>query len=230
MSTFIGRRANIGLNNILCSTCSNTSAIIAGESNTQEAGYGSIILGGGFNRSCPAGAASGIVAGGDNYLCAERGFIGGGFANRLCHNYSAVVGGFIQCTSAACQTRIQALSKASGTFRIDHPDPEKTYTHYLSHSFVESPTAGDNIYRFTVTVENGTAVIDLPSYYKYLNENDQVWVNSQGHHGHAYGEVNEDQTQLTIHADIDGAYNVLLIGTRKDHDALHHWQGVETYK
>ena len=43
-----------------------------------------------------------------------------------------------------------SLSKASGCFSIAHPDPAKNSTHKLQHSFVESPTEGDNIYRWQV--------------------------------------------------------------------------------
>ena len=123
-----------------------------------------------------------------------------------------------------------SFSKTTGTFAIPHPNPSKTQECELFHSFVESPTAGDNLYRFEVQVENGTATIDLPDYYKYLNENDQVWVNSKNHFGRAYGVVNQEQTALTIFADTDGDYNVLLIGTRKDKDAAKAWKGTERLK
>ncbi len=53
-----------------------------------------------------------------------------------------------------------ALSKSSGSFKIDHPLSEKTETHYLVHSFVESPQA-NNIYRGKVTLVNGEAQVNL---------------------------------------------------------------------
>jgi hypothetical protein len=53
-----------------------------------------------------------------------------------------------------------ALSKASGSFKIDHPLESKKDTHHLVHSFVEAPQA-DNIYRGVVSLENGTAIINL---------------------------------------------------------------------
>jgi hypothetical protein len=122
------------------------------------------------------------------------------------------------------------LSKTAGSFAIPHPNPTKTQACELWHSFVESPTAGDNLYRFEVEVENGQATIDLPDYYKHLNENDQVWVNAKNHFGRAYGVVNQEQTILTVFADQDGEYNVLLIGTRKDKDAVNAWKGTERLK
>jgi hypothetical protein len=60
-----------------------------------------------------------------------------------------------------------ALSKSSGSFKIDHPlDPENKY---LYHSFVESPDMM-NIYNGLVTLgEDGTAEIALPDWFEALN-------------------------------------------------------------
>ena len=52
------------------------------------------------------------------------------------------------------------LSKSSGSFKIDHPLPEKTNTHHLVHSFVESPQA-DNIYRGKIDLVNGTTTVNI---------------------------------------------------------------------
>ena len=59
------------------------------------------------------------------------------------------------------------LSKAGGSFKIDHPlDPENRY---LSHSFVESPDMM-NIYNGNVTTDHrGLAVVELPDYFQSLN-------------------------------------------------------------
>jgi len=60
------------------------------------------------------------------------------------------------------------LTKASGTFKIDHPlDPANKY---LSHSFVESPDMM-NIYNGNiVTDRHGNATVELPSYFAALNQ------------------------------------------------------------
>jgi len=123
-----------------------------------------------------------------------------------------------------------SLSKASGCFSIPHPDPAKNSTHKLQHSFVESPTEGDNIYRWQVETSNCSNVITLPSYYKYLNKNDMVWVSPYKNFGAAYGEVTADQCCLIICSNQDGCYNVLLIGTRKDEHAENMWSGPEVLK
>jgi hypothetical protein len=122
-----------------------------------------------------------------------------------------------------------ALSKTSGTFDIKHPDPVKQADGWrLRHSFVESPTRGDNIYRFEVEVKNGEGKHDLPSYFQFLNENSQVWLSPVGHFGRALGKVNNETNQIDISADTDGLYNALVIGTRKDEDAqVFEEKGVE---
>jgi len=53
-----------------------------------------------------------------------------------------------------------SLSKASGSFKIRHPLPEKNNTHWLVHSFVEGPQA-DNLYRGRVTLEDGVANVNV---------------------------------------------------------------------
>ena len=59
------------------------------------------------------------------------------------------------------------LSKAGGSFKIDHPlDPENQY---LYHSFVESPDML-NIYNGNVTLDaRGEATVELPDYFEALN-------------------------------------------------------------
>ena len=60
------------------------------------------------------------------------------------------------------------LSKASGSFKIDHPlDPGNKY---LSHSFVESPDML-NIYNGNVKLDsNGEAIVELPEWFGALNK------------------------------------------------------------
>ncbi len=60
-----------------------------------------------------------------------------------------------------------ALSKSSGSFKIDHPlDPANKY---LYHSFVESPDM-KNIYDGNVTTDgSGTAIVTMPAWFEALN-------------------------------------------------------------
>jgi hypothetical protein len=172
----------------------------------------------------------GVLVGGlNNTMSAQLGGILGGYGNTASNLYSFIVGTALT-TSANNTTYLNALSKTSGTFRINHPDPSKTACKYLQHSFVESPTRGDNIYRYSVTTCNCTATVTLPDYYKFLNENDQVWVNPVNHFGSAYGTIDSCQTCISITSNCDGQYNVLVIGTRKDIDAVNGWLGIEVWK
>ncbi|HNX52051.1 MAG TPA: hypothetical protein PKL08_17915, partial [Thermoanaerobaculaceae bacterium] len=60
-----------------------------------------------------------------------------------------------------------ALSKSSGSFKIDHPlDPSGKY---LYHSFVESPDM-KNVYDGTITTDDrGFATVSLPEWFEALN-------------------------------------------------------------
>ena len=59
------------------------------------------------------------------------------------------------------------ISKASGTFKIDHPlDPQNKY---LVHSFVESPDMLNVYSGNIVTDNNGIATIKLPDYFSAAN-------------------------------------------------------------
>jgi hypothetical protein len=55
---------------------------------------------------------------------------------------------------------VGSLSKGSGSFKIDHPIPEKKNTHHLVHSFVEAPQA-DNIYRGKIELVDGLAEVNI---------------------------------------------------------------------
>ena len=161
------------------------------------------------------------VWGGNKYLTIQEDGIG---IDKASPSHPLDVTGTVRATTLIATGN---LSKGSGTFTIPHPNPSKSDTHKLQHSFVESPTRGDNLYRWTKKLVKGSNTVDLPDYYKYLNENDMVWVNPVGHFGRAYGEVNESQTQINIEVEIDGEYNILCIGTRKDKVAVTNFEGVE---
>jgi len=146
-----------------------------------------------------------------------------GYGATGCGTGTTVIGNSSTSSSCVCG----CFRKTSGSFRIVHPEPAKK-NKWLFHSFVESPTEGDNVYRWTVDISNCRCSLPLPSYYKYLNKNDMSWVKPVGHFGDAFAEVDEKQENLIICSNKDGQYNVLLIGTRKD-EAVKEWEGVETY-
>ena len=197
----------------------STSCAINGGCNIAIGPYAGQCIKGASNNNIHIGTRSGpTVFGAETY----KFYLGQGAGNHL------MCGCLLGTGRTLCVNG--TLSKTAGSFAISHPNPTKTQACELWHSFVESPTAGDNLYRFEVEVENGQATIDLPDYYKHLNENDQVWVNAKNHFGRAYGVVNQEKTTLTVFADTDGEYNILLIGTRKDKDAVNAWKGTERLK
>jgi hypothetical protein len=150
-----------------------------------------------------------------------------------------------------------ALSKGSGTFDIDHPDPAKTATHRLRHSFTESPTRGQNLYTYDVDLTPGrddqATVLDpegkpvagaitrhhpegilveipLPDYWPHLNQDPRAWASNVGEGwGQAKATVDARLTTLRLRLQEPGRYQILLIGTRKDPAAVAGWdrRGVE---
>lgn len=112
-----------------------------------------------------------------------------------------------------------SLSKGSGSFDIAHPDPDKKDTHRLRHYFVETPSAGGNIYKYQIKCKEGNNYIDLPDYFQFLNKDSLVWVNPFKHFGRAWGEVKDDK-KIKIVAEQKGIYNILVFGDRKDEAAM----------
>ena len=125
---------------------------------------------------------------------------------------------------------IGSITKGSGSFVIPHPIPQKRELGYkLRHCFVESNTAGDNIYRYKVEITNNKHVIQLPDYFFYLNENPQVWVRPENVFSKSYGNFSESTNSLNIYTERDGIFNILVIGTRKDSIALENWNKGEIF-
>lgn len=111
-------------------------------------------VGAGFNRQISIGSGTAynyqLKADGDDFNIIEA-----GSTSRLRYDYSDVrwyiTGGL---------TISGSLSKGSGSFKIDHPIPEKKDTHHLVHSFVEAPQA-DNIYRGKIDLVDGYAEVNI---------------------------------------------------------------------
>ena len=166
--------------------------------------------------------------------------LGGGSNNITGFNDAFVVGSNINAyaNNAAFVENLYVignLSKATGTFRIDYPNEELAASTDLVHSFVESPTAGENIYRFRWTYDERRPLpILLPEWFPLLNnvnivkgvESIQVWCNDVKGFGLAYGEYNAESNTIDMYSNSDGStFNVLVIGTRIDKDAVTAWGG-----
>jgi hypothetical protein len=91
--------------------------------------------------------------------------------------------------------------------------------HRLRHYFVETPSAGGNIYKYQIECNEGENYIDLPDYFQFLNKDSLVWVNPFKHFGRAWGEVKDDK-KIKIVAEQKGVYNILVFGDRKDEAAM----------
>lgn len=107
------------------------------------------------------------------------------------------------------------LSKSGGGFTVDHPtDPDNKY---LSHSFVESPEML-NVYSGTVTTDkDGTARVELPSYFEALNRDFRYQLTVIGDFARAVVSEEIKNNGFTIRTDA-GKVKVCwqVTGVRKD--------------
>ena len=235
--------------NVVCS--SNCSAIGSGSGNRIHGGSWNAIGGGSCNTICcgyglgQSSSNKSVIAGG-RYNCIFSGtrsvIAGGGQGTMYGATDSAIISGKTSGTNYTMtvvlsgsslnsagdyRTTVAYLSKGGGSFKIAHPDPSKNKTHELWHTFVESPTRGENIYRFKVKTTNCVGVVELPDYYKYLNNNDHVHLSPIDKFMSAYAFVNSTQTQIEVVSNEDGEFDLFLFGTRKDNFMYEHWKGAE---
>ena len=116
-----------------------------------------------------------------------------------------------------------SVSKASGSFKIDHPLESKKETHHLVHSFVESPQA-NNIYRGKVDLVNGTAHVNLDEVSKMtegtfilLNTNIHCYTSNETNWDSVKGSVKENILTIECQNNKSNAsVNWLVIGERHD--------------
>lgn len=184
-----------------------------------------------IGHSASANAAEALALG-------SNASVGGVYAvalgsNAICLNsYEGVMG--VSVGSGARKWIVPGSFTVEGTknFEIPHPKPSKSETHRIRHSAVESPNAGDTLYRYKIisTKQDDMQIISLPDYFIHLNKNVQIFVTPQGHYGSGYGILNSQSEQLEIYCQDKGEYNVLAIGTRNDsHQSVQDWdiKGVE---
>jgi len=121
------------------------------------------------------------------------------------------------------------LSKAGGSFKIDHPlDPANKY---LYHSFVESPDMM-NIYNGNVTTDgNGTATIQLPEWFETLNRDFRYQLTVMGQFAQAIVADEISNHQFTIKTDKPSVkVSWQVTGIRHDEWANAHRIPVEQEK
>ena len=130
-------------------------------------------------------------------------------------SYKLDVAGDINCTGA--------LSKGSGSFKIEHPLPNMSNTHYLYHSFIEGPQA-DLIYRGSVDLVNGSASINLDTVskmtngtFEVLNRNVQCFTTNETDWDAVKGSVSGNILTISCQNTSSSAnISWLVIGERKD--------------
>jgi hypothetical protein len=126
-------------------------------------------------------------------------------------------------SAAGAVAVVGALSKGSGSFRIEHPLPEKSATHQLVHSFIEGPKC-DLIYRGKINLVDGKASVNIDTdstmtegTFEVLCANVQCFTSNESGWGAIRGKVVGNI--LTIEAqDAASTDNVswMVIGERKD--------------
>ena len=118
------------------------------------------------------------------------------------------------------------LSKSSGTFKIDHPLPEKRDTHNLVHSFIEGPRM-DNIYRGHIHLVNGLAEINLDTQFNMtegtfiaLNRDISVFTTNEDDWDNVRGKVTGNILTIECqNTESTALISYLVIGERQDKHA-----------
>jgi hypothetical protein len=120
-------------------------------------------------------------------------------------------------------SNVGALSKASGSFKINHPLEAKTDTHHLVHSFIEGPQA-DNIYRGKVDLVAGSATANIDTVagmtegtFVALNREVQCFTTNESNWDAVKGSVSGNI--LTIeseNSESTATISWLVIGERQD--------------
>ena len=115
-----------------------------------------------------------------------------------------------------------ALSKSSGSFKIDHPLPSKTDTNFLVHSFIEGPRA-DLLYRGSVTLADGTATIDLDAAagittgtWVSLCRDEQVFTTNETGWHHVRGTVSGSTLTIDCEEACDDVVSWMVVAERQD--------------
>lgn len=171
-------------------TASSSAATVSGGYNNIASDIGAT-AGGGYNNTASDWYAT-VGGGYDNSATGYAATVGGGSLNDSDGDYSFTVGNNSNVSSshsnsaafngqnatASGQTRVGTISKASGTFTIDHPT--EPMNKILNHYFAESPEMV-LIYRgIAIIGSDGRAEVHLPDYFDALNRNPMVQLTGVG--------------------------------------------------
>ena len=115
------------------------------------------------------------------------------------------------------------ISGGSKLFKIKHPLPEKSETHYLEHSAVESPTI-DNNYRGKSQLSQGQISINIDEFFgmtegtfSALNRNIQCFTSNESGWSAVRGTVSDNILLIECQdSESNDTVSWLVVGERKD--------------
>ena len=112
-------------------------------------------------------------------------------------------------------------------FDIMHPNKDKAEKCFrLRHRCIESDI-DTCLYKYQFRCNEALNTFDLPDFFQHLLESCLVVVSPFKHFGPAWGETSTDgSNMLYLNCSVPGIYNVLLMGDRKDRDAIEE---LDTY-
>ena len=109
------------------------------------------------------------------------------------------------------------LSKSAGSFTIEHP--LKPETHFLQHSFVESPDML-NVYRGNGEIVNGECLIEMPDWFSPLNgeiQDDYSYqLTSIGKQNYLWVKKEMKKGKVVFAGEKDGKFSYLITAIRHD--------------
>jgi hypothetical protein len=201
-------------------------ATVAGGYNNNASAFHSTVAGGRYNTASDTCAT---VCGGEHNIASGKwATVAGGaydtssawyafsanYTSVASHSSSAAFNG--QATTGSGQVRVGTISKASGSFTIDHPlDPMNKI---LNHYFIESPEMV-NIYRGEVVLDaEGRAEVYLPDYFSELNRTPMVHLTGVGSANFFVAEEVRGN-HFTIGGDPGMKVYWIVTGDRKDPSA-----------
>jgi hypothetical protein len=111
------------------------------------------------------------------------------------------------------------LSKGGGSFKIDHPLKPKS--HYLFHSFVESPDML-NIYKGRSRTKNKKAIIELPDYFEALNKDFEYQLTPIKKLAIICVKKEIKNNKFEVESSEDCEFSWQVTGVRKDRFALNN--------
>ena len=221
-----GRGLAIGYNSVVA-----YSGVSIGRT-SNASGSRSVAIGGqGANasgiRSTAIGANQTVASGDESLALGAYANASGNRSVALGFNAQATTANTIVLGTSTVDTNIAgALSKGSGTFKIDHPLASKKDTHFLVHSFIEGPSV-DNLYRGTMTLSSGSGTTNLDSEagmtegtFVALNRDVQVFTTNQTGWSPVKGSVSGNILTISAKDSDTPTVSWMVIGQRKDNHIM----------